>query len=295
MQWFYIRNEQRFGPIEEAEFFRMAGAGELAPDDLVWNPSMGQEWRPASEVPGLFAAAVPAAGTGIPGSTPNGELMARARASLSGQWGLAIGVTVLYQVVAMGASFLPYLGAVVSLLITGAMLLGLSGFFLNLARRRPTDVGQLFDGFKFFGKALGTYLLTVLFIALWSLIAVVPGILAAIMIPAMERASSDSMVLMVPIFAVLFVLAMIPSIRAQFAYSQTFYVLVDDPGCGALEAIRRSKAMMDGFKWKYFCLGLRFIGWVLLSMLTCGIGLLWVVPYVMASNAHFHDDVRGNA
>ena len=141
------------------------------------------------------------------------------------------------------------------------------------------------------------FLKTVLTIAivLGSLIAVVPGILAAIMIPAMERASSDSMVLMVPIFAVLFVLAMIPSIRAQFAYSQTFYVLVDDPGCGALEAIRRSKAMMDGFKWKYFCLGLRFIGWVLLSMLTCGIGLLWVVPYVMASNAHFHDDVRGNA
>ena len=295
MQWFYIRNEQRFGPVEEAELFRLAGAGGLSPEDLVWNPTMGEEWKPASEVPGLFAAAAPAAGNGIPGSTPNGELMARARESLSGQWGLAVGVALLYQVVTMGASFLPYLGGIVALLITGAMTLGWSGFFLNVARRRPADVGQLFDGFKFFGKALGTYLLMVLFIALWSLIAVVPGILAAVMIPALQRGESDAMVLMVPVFAFLFVLAMIPSIRAQFAYSQAFFVLSDDPGCGALDAIRRSKAMMDGFKWKYFCLGFRFIGWALLSMLTCGIGLLWLVPYVMTSYAHFHDDVRGNA
>lgn len=50
--------------------------------------------------------------------------------------------------------------------------------------------------------------------------------------------------------------------------------------------------MMKGNKWKLFCLGWRFFGWMLLCMLTLGIGFLWLVPYIKVSFAQFYDDIK---
>jgi len=60
---------------------------------------------------------------------------------------------------------------------------------------------------------------------------------------------------------------------------------------GAMDAIRRSKQMMDGNKWKLFCLQMRFIGWLLLCILTLGIGLIWLIPYMGVTFACFHYDL----
>jgi len=62
-----------------------------------------------------------------------------------------------------------------------------------------------------------------------------------------------------------------------------------------MEAIDKSKAMMDGYKWKYFCLNLRFIGWAILCIFTLGIGFLWLAPYIMVSHAKFYDDLKGES
>ena len=56
MQWWYVKDGQRLGPVEESELKAMAEGGSLGPDDLVWNSSMGQTWKKASEVPGVFEA-----------------------------------------------------------------------------------------------------------------------------------------------------------------------------------------------------------------------------------------------
>jgi uncharacterized membrane protein len=306
MQWYYVKNNERFGPVDEAELFRLAREGALSPDTLVWNPDMGDQWVPASSIPGLFgdppqssapASTVPAAPPPLAadaGQTPNADLMARARASLSGQWAIAIGVSVLFQIVAGAGNFVPYLGVVAILVITGPMLVGWSRFFLNLSRGRPVEVGQLFDGFKLFGKSVGAYFLMSLFIGLWSLLTLVPALAGAVLIP-MVNAAPDTAFIVGPLLLGLFMLCLVPAIRASIAYSQIFFILSDNPDVGAIEAIDLSKKMMDGYKWKYVCLGARFIGWICLSMLTCGIGLLWVAPYVMASYAHFYEDVRANA
>ena len=82
MQWYYIHDGQRFGPVEEGELIRLASEGQLTPSDLVWNPSMGQEWKPAASVPNLFPMPAVPHKTGIPGSTHNRDLMQLARASL---------------------------------------------------------------------------------------------------------------------------------------------------------------------------------------------------------------------
>ena len=51
---------------------------------------------------------------------------------------------------------------------------------------------------------------------------------------------------------------------------------------------------MYGHKWKFFCLGLRFIGWILLCCLTFGIGMFWLAPYMQVSAAKFYEDVKGD-
>ncbi len=293
MQWYYIHDGQRFGPVEEGELIRLASEGQLTPSDLVWNPSMGQEWKPAASVPNLFPMPAVPHKTGIPGSTHNRDLMQLARASLQGQWAIAIGAALLYQVVISGVQFVPYLGAIVVLLIAGPMLFGFNRFFIQVARKESPDIGRLFDGFKFFGKSLGAYLLMVLFMILWSLLAVLPGIVAAIAIPAMQHSSANA-ILWIPILIAAGILCILPIIRASLAYSQIFYILSDNPSTGAYEAMELSISMMDGLKWKFFCLGFRFIGWSLLCLLTCGIGFLWLYPYIMTSYAHFYEDIRGN-
>ena len=61
-----------------------------------------------------------------------------------------------------------------------------------------------------------------------------------------------------------------------------------------MEAIDKSKAMMKGYKLKFFYLQLRFLGWALLCILTLGIGFLWLIPYAYVSMAHFYDDIKDN-
>ena len=89
-------------------------------------------------------------------------------------------------------------------------------------------------------------------------------------------------------------LLIIPGIIAAIAYSQTFYILAEDDTIGSMDALRKSKEMMIGYKWKYFCLGLRFIGWALLCVLTLGIGFLWLSPYIQVSYAKFYEDLKTN-
>lgn len=61
-----------------------------------------------------------------------------------------------------------------------------------------------------------------------------------------------------------------------------------------MEAIEKSKKMKYGYKWKRFCLRLRFIGWILLCILTFGIGFLLMIPYMHATFAKFYNDVKNN-
>jgi uncharacterized membrane protein len=116
---------------------------------------------------------------------------------------------------------------------------------------------MIFEGFQRFGTALGAYFFMTLFIFLWALLLVIPGIIAA------------------------------------YSYAMTYYILADDPSLSGRDAITLSKEMMRGMKWKFFCLNFRFIGWILLSVFTLGVGLLWVLPYISCASAKFYDDVRG--
>ena len=186
----------------------------------------------------------------------NKELMAEARESLSGNWGLAIATFLVYGIIISIFQVIPTVGPVLVLFIAGPMLVGISMFSLSLSRGENARLEQIFERFKNYGTVLGVYLLMVVLILLWMLLLIIPGIIAAI------------------------------------AYSQTFYILAEDDAISSMDALKKSKEMMDGYKWKYFCLGLRFIGWALLCILTLGIGFLWLSPYIQISYAKFYEDIK---
>ena len=183
------------------------------------------------------------------------------------------------------------LSTIYSILVTGAFTFGYTVYFLDLVREKKADLGQVFSGFGFFFKTLLLYVLMSILIVLWSLLLIVPGIIAT------------------------------------FRYSQAFYILADDPSKDVMQCIKESKELMKGNKAKYFCLQLSFIGWYLLiigaylvvAMLSVGlmimmpgamsvvsfiilgvgivaslIGILFLTPYIMGANTVFYEMVNGN-
>jgi hypothetical protein len=82
---------------------------------------------------------------------------------------------------------------------------------------------------------------------------------------------------------------------AALSYALTFYLVAENPGLKGMEALQRSKTLMNGYRWKMFCLFLRFFGWFLLGALTMGIGFLWIMPYLQTAMARFYDDLLENS
>ena len=269
-QWYCHVDGVQYGPVSQDELIEWIQQNRVGPDDLVWTAGM-ENWSAAKAVfPEYFpsegaippplpvrqsmVSKAPPGGTG--GQKPNHEITAQARAKLRGRWGLPIAFSLLLGLIMGAAQSIPQIGGLISMVVSGPFQLGGIIFYLTFVRGGECKLNMLFAGFKNFSNAVAAYLLMNLFIFLWSLLLIVPGIVAAL------------------------------------AYSQTFYLMADDKSLGALEAIRLSKKMMQGHKWKLFCLGLRFLGWSLLCILTLGIGFLWLIPYMSASYAIFYDDLR---
>jgi uncharacterized membrane protein len=188
----------------------------------------------------------------------NKELMTQARQALAGNWTIAIFAILIINILSMALSFIPKIGSLISFLVSGPILLGIYLFSLKLIRKQDPAFNDIFNGFSHYYIALKTYLWMILYIFLWTLLLIIPGIIRAI------------------------------------SYSMTFFILADNPTLGARVALKQSRVMMNGYKWKYVCLNLRFLGWAILSILTLGIGFLWLIPYIQVSLAAFYEDIKHN-
>jgi len=210
------------------------------------------------------------------------ELKIAAKENLDGKWLIAIAVTVVawllldaftssnggnaaYKYIiengnsmwvrAEGSSFKNMM-SIVSLILGGPVYFGVSSYFLKLARYETAEFNDMFAGFRLFKTNFVLHLLMLIFTLLWALLLVVPGIIAAI------------------------------------KYSMAFYILNDNPEIGAMEAIRRSKEMMEGHKMRFAEMWLSFLGWFLLGMITFGLGMIYAVPYYRAAKANFYLDLK---
>lgn len=140
----------------------------------------------------------------------------------------------------------------VHFILGGVIRQGYAVYLLKQHDRRDPQINDLFSQFDRFGDGFCLHLLQGLFIALWSLLLIFPGIMKA------------------------------------YAYSMAPFIMAENPNMTPREALNASEDLMYGHKAELFILELSFIGWGLLSVLTLGIGSLWLTPYIQASHAAFY-------
>ena len=184
----------------------------------------------------------------------NKEIRRAARYALKGNWTQAVLTTLVYTLVAAAAGSIPLVG----LLIVCPLSFGFMLCFLRLVRGEDSSemVGDQFSVFSKYGRYLGVSLLYTLYVFLWSLLLIIPGIIKS------------------------------------YAYAMTPYVANDHPELDADDCIHESRMMMKGNKWKLFCMDLSFIGWAILCLFTLGIGFLWLQPWIESSHAKFYEELK---
>lgn len=204
-------------------------------------------------------------------------LRKRARDNLSGMWPLAIAVAAVAALLGgIGQNFIPDIEysqkifhleenfrftwktgifSTLAFILGGTLELGYCQFLLKQHDKQDPEFNDLFSQFHRFGTGFAQQFLRGLYIFLWSLLLVVPGIVAA------------------------------------YRYAMTPYILTDHPELTTSEAIERSKRMMDGHKGELFVLDLTFIGWQILAMVCLNLGFLFVNPYQSAARAAFYREL----
>ncbi|MEI6323346.1 MAG: DUF975 family protein [bacterium] len=187
--------------------------------------------------------------------------------------------------------------SLLSIFLTPPLLVGLFFFSLNLARGVNIQISDLFIGFRkgasYYWKTVGMTLLVGLILIGWALLLVGVPIGITLGLGSSNHFSTSPWIH--PVIVSLALLGMVALIIVIYSYAMVFIILADTPTTSALDCIRMSKRMMSGRKWKFFMLQLRFLGWSLLALLTCGIGFLWVGAYSMTAKAFFYLDVKGRA
>lgn len=186
------------------------------------------------------------------------EMKALARLQIEGKIAALFWVSVVASFIGSIGSGFPAVGVVIATILSSAMTLGLIYVYFRIAadpNYRPS-VKDLFDGFNNLWPFLKVTLLSALFIFLWSLLFIVPGIIKAL------------------------------------AYAQAPYIIAENPNMPAMEALRISERMMNGRKWEYFVLNLSFIGWELLAIPTLGLLMIWLEPYMQMTMINFYSDCK---
>lgn len=151
------------------------------------------------------------------------------------------------------------LWGIVQLVMSGAITLGYKQFHLNLARGEDAELGTLFVHKDKLWHGFCINFWQGLYMMLWTLCLIIPGIMAS------------------------------------YSYGMAYYIANDHPEMTARQVITASKEMMQGHRWRLFCLDLSFIGWSLLAGLTLGIGSFAVTPYRECARAYFYQDLCGKA
>ena len=148
------------------------------------------------------------------------------------------------------------IGSLFRIFVTNPIEVGCQNFFVRNSEA-PAELSEIKRGFHPYWRNVGAMLLRGLFLFLWSLLCIIPGIIKS------------------------------------YSYRMVPYILADDPTIGGRDAITLSRKMMDGQKWNAFLLDLSFIGWLLLSAVTLGIaGIFYTNPYMYATHAELYQTLK---
>ncbi len=148
--------------------------------------------------------------------------------------------------------------SLINFFFAGPVYFGLAAYFLRLKRYGETEINEVLAGLGNFFKYFLANLVMVVLILLWTLLLIVPGIIA------------------------------------YYRYSMTWYILNDHPELTVMQAIQRSKEMMAGNKMDLFSLQISFIGWAILALFTMGIGFIPLNAYYNGAKVHFYEELSGH-
>lgn len=199
------------------------------------------------------------------------ELKTKAKESLKGHYWESIKVFLLYMLICFGITIVTsviagifkenelltaILGFIPSFIVIG-LYGGFYSFFLKISRNEEVSCTELFKQKNLFWISIGVSLVASIFSALGMFLFIIPGIIIAL------------------------------------NYAMVYFVIVDNPKMGVMEALGTSKKIMNGHKWEYFVLNLSFIGWYILCYLTFGLLILWLAPYMVVTTANFYNKIKG--
>lgn len=219
------------------------------------------------------------------------ELKREALDSLSGKWKTAIFATIFVMILGFGSLgtallqyvdfyeffkldaptggfFPPVSGGLYSLYLVGMVIfwvpalfgyvfvVGYTRFTLNLLDDKGAKWEDVSSELPRYGRSFAANILVMVYTLLWTLLFIIPGIIASI------------------------------------SYALVPFILAEHPKMGASEAIALSKKMMKGYKLNYVYVTLSFFGWAILAIITLGLGVIPLQPYMSTTLAGFYRDVR---
>jgi len=183
------------------------------------------------------------------------EFRALAREQMKNRYWMVFIATLVVSAVSAGTSAIA-----IGFLLIGPLSVGLSYYLLDYIENKNNGdkFELLIEGLKkSLVNSIVAGLLNMVFVFLWSLLFVIPGIIKAL------------------------------------AYSMYPYIIADNPEIDAMEALKRSEEMMRGNKTRLLALYISFIGWFILSAFTFGVGLFFLMPYIHTTVTNFYVDLRG--
>ena len=191
----------------------------------------------------------------------------RALSALENKWGTFVAITFVYGFIIGITQILSgdkdspailHLIGLVLFILALPLTWGYQTLFLGAVRGGDATAKDMFEGYnkELFSRVLTTTLLYYVYVFLWSLLLLIPGCIKS------------------------------------YSYAMTPYILKDNPEMKNNAAIEESMRMMDGHKLELFMLDLSFIGWAILSILTCCIGFLWLAPYMNMARVNFYEDLK---
>ena len=253
--------------------------------------------------------------------TERAELKRQARQALKGHYGTAIGGYMLYMAI-YGLLLMGFYVAVFAMLVAGGFALDQHGFFkysseegvfiavlilcfllfmvmiviiyilmpglirlhMNICKGEPASAMDIFWAFrnkplKFIGISLILFLIAI-------------GLSIPSFVLSFAAAVTDDRTF-AALFNLVYTLILYGvSIYASLTFSMLYFILVEDPEKGLIQALKESREMMIGNRVRFFVLSLSFLGWICLGMMSFGIGMLWITPYMSCTVIYFYLDLQ---
>lgn len=229
-----------------------------------------------------------------------------AREALQGKWGkVALQSLVFALLTGLISSILgliPGIGSLISAIIEVPLAFGFIATLIKIKRGEDTTYTEfLSNGFSNFASS---WLVT-----LWTLLKmIIPIILVIVSIvlifagyipqngtlnPELIGKIPMQNPALVGIGLALFMVSSVWLSLKQYFYKPVLFILFDNPTMSAKEIVEESERLMTGNRWKFFCLELSFIGWIILVGFTFGIGMLWLTPYMLVAEVVFYEALAG--